>query len=174
MLLLALPAAAAKVFVADTGAGVHLACNKPKLETFAGPPVRLLSAGGPLESSLLTAVTLQGLPGSRTAVVLEATPDVLSLGLLVQDEHFHTGKLPDHICLIFVNTNPFFVDHNEVSFEQVVNLAFPVPPGGTDPEFTVSYENAKSVPHHDDLTKGKQVVVKKHGTNFDVAHTNRS
>ena len=93
---------------------------------------------------------------------------------LAQDEHFHTGELPAHIYLIYVNTNPFFIDHNEVSFEEVVKLAFPVPPGGTDPEFTVSYEHAKSIPHHDDLTKGKKVEVKKHGTIFDVAHTNRS
>lgn len=93
---------------------------------------------------------------------------------LVQDEHFHTGELPAHIYLIFVNTNPFFVDHHEVSFDQVVKLAFPTPPGGLDPEFTVSYEHAKSVPHHDDLAKGQKVEVKKHGTIFDVAHTNRS
>lgn len=93
---------------------------------------------------------------------------------LVEDEHFHTGELPGHIYLIYVNTNPFFIEHNLVSFEEVVKLAFPVPPGGTDPEFTVSYEHAKSVPHHDDLTKGHKVEVKKHGTTFDVAHTNRS
>ncbi len=93
---------------------------------------------------------------------------------LVEDEHFHTGELPAHIYQIYVNTNPIFIDHNEVSFDEAVKFAFPEPPGGADPEFTVSYEQAKSVPHHDDLTEGKKVEVKKHGTIFDVAHTNRS
>lgn len=93
---------------------------------------------------------------------------------LVEDEHFHTGEMPAHLYLIYVNTNPFFIDHNEVSFEEVVKLAFPVSPSGLDPEFTVSYDHAKSVPHHDDLAKGQKVEVKKHGTTFDVDHTNRS
>jgi hypothetical protein len=93
---------------------------------------------------------------------------------LTQDEHFHTEELPAHLYLIYVNTEPFFIRHHEVSFEDVVKLAFPEPPTGTDPAFTVSYEHAASEPHHDDMTPGQMVKVKKHGTMFDVAHTNRS
>ena len=93
---------------------------------------------------------------------------------LAEEAHFHTGEAPDHYYLILVNTEPFIVDHERVSFDDVVKLAYPIPPGGLDPEFTVTFEHAKSKPHHDDLTKGHSVEVKKHGTIFDVGHTNRS
>jgi hypothetical protein len=76
--------------------------------------------------------------------------------------------------LIRVNTEPFIVEHQEVMFDQVVKLAYPTLPGGLDPEFTVSFEHAKSTPHHGDLAKNGKVEVKKHGTLFDVGHTNRS
>lgn len=93
---------------------------------------------------------------------------------LVEDEHFHTAAAPDDYFLIYVNTDPCIVKHPEVHFDQVVKLAYPTPPGGLDPEFTVSFEHAKSTPHHGDLSKHGKVEVKKHGTIFDVGHTNRS
>ncbi len=93
---------------------------------------------------------------------------------LVEDQHLHTAHAPEHYFLIRVNTEPFIVEHQEVTFDQVVKLAYPTPPGGLDPEFTVSFEHAKSTPHHGDLAKNGKVEVKKHGTLFDVGHTNRS
>jgi len=93
---------------------------------------------------------------------------------LVEDEHFHSGEAPDSYFVIEVNTDPFVLRHDVVSFDQVVKLAYPVPPTGTDPEFTVSFEHAASTPHHGDLPEGGKVTVKKHGTTFDVTHTNRS
>ncbi|WCE94057.1 multiubiquitin domain-containing protein [Acidithiobacillus ferriphilus] len=94
--------------------------------------------------------------------------------LLVEDEHFHVGEAPENYYLIRVNTEPFIVEHQEVTFDQVVKLAYPTLPGGLDPEFTVSFEHAKSTPHHGDLAKNGKVEVKKLGTLFDVGHTNRS
>jgi Multiubiquitin len=93
---------------------------------------------------------------------------------LTQDEHFHTGDPPEKHYIIIVNTDPFVVDHDVLTFDELVKIAFPVPPTGLDPEFTVSFEHAKSVPHHGDLPQHGSVTVKKHGTIFDVDHTNRS
>lgn len=94
--------------------------------------------------------------------------------LLGEDEHFHVGEAPENYYLIRVNTEPFIVEHQEITFDQVVQLAYPLPSGGLDPEFTVSFEHAESTPHHGDLAKNGGVEVKKHGTLFDVGHTNRS
>lgn len=93
---------------------------------------------------------------------------------LTQDEHFHTSEAPDKHYVIVVNAHPFIVENPEVTFDQVVKLAFPTPPGGLDPEFTVSFEHAKSDPHDGKLAKTGKVTVRKHGTQFDVGHTNRS
>lgn len=93
---------------------------------------------------------------------------------LTEDEHFHTGEAPEKHYVITVNTDPVVVDHDVLTFDELVKIAFPGLPTGLDPEFTVSFEHAKSVPHHGDLAEGGTVTVKKHGTIFDVDHTNRS
>ncbi|MCC8978304.1 multiubiquitin domain-containing protein [Bradyrhizobium acaciae] len=93
---------------------------------------------------------------------------------LTEDEHFHSGDAPEKHYVIIVNTDPVVVDHDVLTFDELVKIAFPVLPTGTDPEFTVSFEHAKSIPHHGDLPQGGSVTVKKHGTIFDVDHTNRS
>ena len=73
---------------------------------------------------------------------------------------------------IITDTGPKVVVHDVLTFDELVKIAFPVPPTGQDPEITVSFEHAKSDPHHGDLAGGK-VTVRKFGTTFDV-HTNRS
>lgn len=93
---------------------------------------------------------------------------------LVEDEHFHSEEAPEKHYIITVNTEPVVADHDVLTFDELVKIAFPVPPTGLDPEFTVSFEHAVSQPHHGDLATGGTVTVKKHGTIFDVAHTNRS
>lgn len=94
--------------------------------------------------------------------------------LLQEDEHFHSGKAPENHFVIIVNTDHVVVDHDVLSFAEIVKIAYPVPPTGTDPEFTVSFEHAKSIPHEGDLAEGGTVTVRKFGTIFDVNHTNRS
>jgi hypothetical protein len=93
---------------------------------------------------------------------------------LTEDEHFHTGEALEKHYVIIVNTDPVVVDHDVLTFEELVKIAYPVPPTGVDPEFTVSFEHAKSVPHDGNLSAHGKVTVKKHGTIFDVDHTNRS
>ncbi len=93
---------------------------------------------------------------------------------LTEDEHFHTGEPHEKYHIITVNTEPVVVDHDVLTFDELVKIAFPVRPTGQDPEFTVSFEHAKSTPHHGDLPVGGTVTVRKHGTIFDVDHTNRS
>jgi hypothetical protein len=93
---------------------------------------------------------------------------------LKEDEHFHTGEAPEKHYVIEVNTDPKVVDHDVLTFDELVRIAFPVLPTGQDPEFTVSFDHAKSDPHQGDLEPGGKVTVKKCGTTFDVDHTNRS
>lgn len=93
---------------------------------------------------------------------------------LTEDEHFHSAKAPEKHYIIIVNTEPIVVDHDVLTFDEIVKLAYPVLPTGMDPEFTVTFDHAKSKPHEGALKASGTVIVKKHGTAFDVTHTNRS
>jgi hypothetical protein len=72
---------------------------------------------------------------------------------------------------IIVNGRPFTVLDNEVSFEEVVGLAFPRP----DPSalFRVSYEKAAGPNTEGNLVAGQSVKVRK-GTIFHVTPTDKS
>ena len=61
----------------------------------------------------------------------------------------------------------------ELSFEQVVRLAFDPPPSGPDIVFTVSYRNGAGRPPDGRLVAGKSVKVGD-GTIFNVSFTDRS
>jgi Multiubiquitin len=93
---------------------------------------------------------------------------------LTEDEHFHSGEPPEKHYVIIVNTDPFVVDHDVLTFNEIVKFAYPVPPTGQDIVYTVGFEHAKSEPHHGDLAEDGTVTVRKYGTTFDVDHTNRS
>ena len=84
----------------------------------------------------------------------------------------HDKKKDDFV--IIVNADEVTVDHDVLTFDEIVNLAFPTPPAGPDPEFTVTFEHAASKPHDGKLAPDGTVTVRKHGTTFDVGHTNRS
>jgi hypothetical protein len=73
---------------------------------------------------------------------------------------------------IVVNTVPFVVDGDNVTYEQVVQIAFPVPPSA-DTRFTVTFRKAKD-PKEGTLKSGKSVTVKKEGTIFNVKATGKS
>lgn len=73
---------------------------------------------------------------------------------------------------IVVNTREKTVDHRELTFAEVVALAF-VGAHGTDVVFTVTYHRA-TAPHRDgNLSEGGTVTIK-NGTLFDVTRTRRS
>ncbi len=75
---------------------------------------------------------------------------------------------------IVVNGRPKTVlKDEELSFEAVVALAFPVSPGGVDLQFTVQYTRGRGDKPAGTLVEGQSVRVKE-GMEFDVTPTNRS
>ena len=89
---------------------------------------------------------------------------------LVNDERFHTSVLPNHLCLIYVNGTPHFISNDDVSYEEVVHLAFPALPKRPAMDCVVQYDHAKCVPHHGTMAKDQAVAIRRHGTHFDVGH----
>lgn len=74
---------------------------------------------------------------------------------------------------IIVNSRPRTVNARPVTFEQIVQLAFP---GQHEPNvvFSMTYRHAASTPHAGELGAGGSVDVKKKGTVFNVTHTVQS
>lgn len=75
---------------------------------------------------------------------------------------------------IIVDGQPKDVPSKKVSYEQVVELAYPGQ--GTDPQytFTVTYRHSEEAKHDGTLVPGKTVTVKKEGTVFNVTRTTKS
>jgi hypothetical protein len=88
-------------------------------------------------------------------------------------EHFITGPKPVTDYEIIVNARPRIVHEEDVTFEQVVELAFPGP-HGPNIMFSMTYRHAESKPHAGELGPGGVVEVKKKGTIFNVTKTDRS
>jgi hypothetical protein len=80
---------------------------------------------------------------------------------------------PDHDFNIVVNGKPKKVEHEVLSFEEVVKLAYPTPPAEGDIAYTVTFHNANQEPKSGDLVQGQTVTVR-NGTRFDVKHSVRS
>jgi hypothetical protein len=96
-------------------------------------------------------------------------------------EHDHLGETlregqsprPALTFEFIVNTRPHIVDHSHVTFEEVVELAFPGP-HGPNIEFSMTYRHAASKPHAGELGAGGSVEVKKKETIFNVTRTDKS
>ena len=88
-------------------------------------------------------------------------------------EHFITGPKPVMDFEIIVNARPRIVHEEDVTFEQVVELAFPGPHGPTI-MFSMTYRHAESKPHAGELGASGVVEVKKKGTIFNVTKTDKS
>lgn len=88
---------------------------------------------------------------------------------LKQDDHFYSEKA----VTILVNGEPHEETETRISFEEVVKLAYPVPPSGTCIEFTVTYRNGPSTNPKGTLTAGHSVRIKNRMI-FDVTPTDRS
>jgi hypothetical protein len=74
---------------------------------------------------------------------------------------------------IVVNGRPREWSENEISFEQVVALAYPNPPQGSNIEYTVSYRRAHGHKPEGTLKAAESVKVKD-GMFFDVTATDLS
>lgn len=85
-------------------------------------------------------------------------------------ERFSTARLTFEII---VNSRPRTVNARTVTFEQIVQLAFP---GQHQPNvvFSMTYRHAASTPHAGELGAGGSVDVKKKGTVFNVTRTVQS
>ncbi|MGE3918887.1 MAG: multiubiquitin domain-containing protein, partial [Hyphomicrobiaceae bacterium] len=85
-------------------------------------------------------------------------------------ERFITVRLTFEII---VNSRPRTVNARTVTFEQIVQLAFP---GQHQPNvvFSMTYRHAASTPHAGELGAGGSVDVKKKGTVFNVTRTVQS
>lgn len=85
-------------------------------------------------------------------------------------ERFITARLTFEII---VNSRPRRVNARTVTFEQIVQLAFP---GQHEPNvvFSMTYRHAASTPHAGELGAGGSVDVKKKGTVFNVTRTVQS
>ena len=79
---------------------------------------------------------------------------------------------PHKDYVIIVNGEKKSVESDDVSYEQVVRIAYPTPPT-PDTLFTVTYRKAKE-PHEGSLAPGQSVEVKEEGTIFNVKATGKS
>jgi len=130
--------------------------------------------------SVISGAVLYGLakPGEGEAVFLEVPGGedrLIEHGELIDlsqpgIEGFITGRLTFEII---VNSRPRTVNARTVTFEQIVQLAFP---GQHEPNvvFSMTYRHAASTPHAGELGAGGSVDIKKKGTVFNVTRTVQS
>lgn len=81
------------------------------------------------------------------------------------------GK-PPKLVTIYVNTTAREVGKDEISFDEVVKLAYPTPPPGANVGFTVLYQRGHGN-KDGTLVEGETVKVKE-GMIFDVTPTDLS
>lgn len=75
--------------------------------------------------------------------------------------------------VIIVNGEQKTVESRSVSYEEVVKIAYPMPPS-PETRYTVTYRKAEKTPHEGSLAPGQSVEVKKDGTIFNVKATGKS
>jgi len=89
--------------------------------------------------------------------------------LLKQDEHFYSQK----VFAIVVNAQKKEVAETKLFFDEVVKLAFPIPPEGQNIMYTIKYRKGPKQNPKGSLLEGKSVYIK-NGMIFDVTTTDRS
>ncbi len=80
---------------------------------------------------------------------------------------------PDHDFTIIVNGRQKTVHDHELSFDDVVALAFDTPPNGDNVTITVTYSRAAGPKTAGTLVEGATVKIK-NGTVFNVTATDKS
>jgi hypothetical protein len=86
--------------------------------------------------------------------------------------HDHGGGDRPKTVTIYVNTRPHEVAKEEITFEEVVKLAYPTTPPGANIGYTVTYQRGQGN-KDGDLVAGQTVEVKD-GMIFDVTATDLS
>lgn len=77
------------------------------------------------------------------------------------------------VITIIVNAEQKSVPSRDVSYTEVVTLAYPTPPS-PDTTFTVTYRNAVGPNKEGSLVNGQSVEVREEGTIFNVRATGKS
>lgn len=106
--------------------------------------------------------------GDREDTPIENSTETVHLK---EDEHFHSG--PPKTYTIYVNGQKKVVATKTVTFEEVVKLAYPVPPTGDNILYTISYEDGPPANPQGSLKEGGKVKVK-NGMIFNVTATDKS
>jgi hypothetical protein len=75
---------------------------------------------------------------------------------------------------IVVNGTEHKISGDSITYEQLVDLAFPGHPNDPNIIFKVTFTKADGKPHQGTLAPGGAVQIKHNGTTFDVSQTNRS
>lgn len=88
-------------------------------------------------------------------------------------ERVRSRKMQPHLIGIVVNGRPREVKPGEISFEQLIALAFPTPPSGRQVSFTVSYRKGPPSRPEGSLLSGQSVHVIE-GMTFNVSATDKS
>jgi len=90
---------------------------------------------------------------------------------LKKDQHFHSG--PPKTSTIYVNGQKKEVTSKTLTFAEIVALAYPTPPTGSNILYTVSYEDGPHANPQGSLKEGESVKVK-NGMIFNVTATDKS
>jgi hypothetical protein len=106
--------------------------------------------------------------GTDKLIGLEEMIDLTAPGI----ERFITALRPTDKIEIIINARPKLVSGPDVTFEQIVELAYP---GAHNPNavFSVTYRKAASTPPEGVLGAGNVITIKK-GTIFNVTQTDKS
>jgi hypothetical protein len=99
-----------------------------------------------------------------TFVPRDATPVQLT-----EDAHFYSQK----DFRLIVNLEEKFVVNKTQSFNDIVKLAYPTPPPGNAPDYTVGYRKGPPTNPKGSLVQGHSVKVK-NGMIFDVTPSDKS
>jgi hypothetical protein len=108
--------------------------------------------------------------GDREDKLIPNGPEMVHLK---EDEHFHSGAPQVKHFDIFVNGRKKVVTTPELSFNQVVALAFDPVPTGPNIMFTITYRHGPHANPEGNLLEGDTVKVKD-GMIFNVTPTNKS
>lgn len=88
---------------------------------------------------------------------------------LIHNEHFYSQKT----FRLIVNLEEKLVVKKKQSFDEIVKLAYPVPPPGPTPDYTVGYRKGPPANPKGSLVQGQHVKVKD-GMIFDVTPSDKS
>ncbi|HNB54026.1 MAG TPA: multiubiquitin domain-containing protein, partial [Anaerolineales bacterium] len=108
--------------------------------------------------------------GNREDSPIENGPEVIHLK---EDEHFHSAPAREKEITIIVNGQKKVVKAKELSFAEVVALAFSPVPTGPDVMFTITFQKGPHPKAEGHLYEGATVKIK-NGMIFNVTSTNKS